>query len=63
MNLGPGKYTLTTALHIGPDHTVECLHWKDATIQFEVAGVVGDNFTGLCRLTPSLKINRNQKNG
>ncbi len=63
MNLGPGKYTLTTALHIGPDHTVECLHWKDATIQFEVAGVVGDNFTGLCRLTPSLEINRNKKNG
>tara|TARA_B100001094_G_C18147925_1_gene781936 strand:- start:461 stop:1690 length:1230 start_codon:yes stop_codon:yes gene_type:complete len=54
MNLGPGKYTLTAALHVGPDHTVECLHWEDATLEFEVAGVLGPNFVGLCKLDPSL---------
>jgi lipopolysaccharide transport system ATP-binding protein len=54
MNLGPGKYTLTLALHVGPDHTVECLHWEDATLEFEVAGVLGPNFVGLCKLDPSL---------
>ena len=54
MNLGPGKYTLTAALHVGPDHTVECLHWEDATLEFEVAGVLGPNFVGMCKLDPSL---------
>ncbi len=54
MNLGPGKYTITAALHVGPDHTVECLHWEDATLEFEVAGVLGPNFVGLCKLDPSL---------
>ena len=54
MNLGPGKYTLSVALHVGPDHTVECLHWEDATLEFEVAGIIGNNFVGLCKLDPSL---------
>ncbi|OUW01410.1 MAG: hypothetical protein CBD16_05580 [Betaproteobacteria bacterium TMED156] len=56
MNVGPGKYTLVTALHVGPDHTVECLHWKDATLEFEVAGINGPNFIGLCKLEPALEI-------
>ncbi len=62
MNLGPGKYTLTVALHVGPDHTVECLHWDDATLEFEVAGIIGSNFVGLCKLDPSLTVISNNIN-
>tara|TARA_E500000178_G_C16997521_1_gene743955 strand:- start:543 stop:1772 length:1230 start_codon:yes stop_codon:yes gene_type:complete len=62
MNLGPGKYTLTVALHVGPDHTVECLHWEDATLEFEIAGVLGPNFVGLCKLEPSLTLISNNIN-
>lgn len=62
MNLGPGKYTLTTALHVGPDHTVECLHWEDGILEFEVAGIIGPNFVGLCKLDPSLKLISNNTN-
>ena len=60
MNLGPGKYTLTTALHIGPDHTVECLHWEDSTLEFEVAGILGPNFIGFCKLDPLINIISNK---
>jgi lipopolysaccharide transport system ATP-binding protein len=50
LNIAPGKYTLTLALHRGPDHTHECLHWEDNLLGFEVAGMLGPPFAGLCRL-------------
>lgn len=57
LNIGVGNYTLSVALHRGPDHTVECLHWKDSAIQFEVLGVSGNVFAGICRLEPKFNIN------
>ncbi len=57
LNIGVGGYTLSVALHRGPDHTVECLHWKDSVIQFEVLGVNGNVFAGICRLEPKFNIN------
>jgi lipopolysaccharide transport system ATP-binding protein len=56
LNIGVGKYTLSVALHRGPDHTVECLHWKDSAIQFEVLGILGNTFAGICRLEPTFNI-------
>lgn len=56
LNLGPGKYAFTAAVHTGPSHVEACAHWVDGCAVFEV--VAGDEpfFTGLARLTPILQI-------
>lgn len=53
MNIGPGKYSLTVALHSGSTHLADCYHWRDQVAAFEVAGNRGELFTGLCKLYPS----------
>ncbi len=55
-NIGPGKYSNTLALHKGPNHLDECIHWIDGCAVFEV--VTGDDhyFSGLVRLTPDLYV-------
>ena len=58
LNLGLGKYTLTVALHLGPDHTLECLHWADTICKFEISEVEGSSFIGICRLYPRLNIKK-----
>jgi lipopolysaccharide transport system ATP-binding protein len=54
MNLAPGKYTITLALHEGGDHTSQCYHWWDNAVHFEVSGIRGHNFSGICNLSPSI---------
>jgi lipopolysaccharide transport system ATP-binding protein len=54
MLLAPGKYTITLALHEGVDHTRHCYHWWDNAISFEVAGIRGPQFGGICNLSPSI---------
>jgi len=56
MNLAPGTYTISCALHSGPDHVERCYHWCDNLIRFEVAGVRGPLFYGVARLEPVLRI-------
>ena len=56
INLGPGLYSLTVALHSGTDHLEACYHWCDNLASFEVAGFVGAPFQGVCRLAPSLRV-------
>lgn len=55
MRLAPGKYTITLALHEGADHTTHCYHWRDNAIGFEVAGINGPFFGGVCNLEPELQ--------
>lgn len=50
LNIAPGKYTITLALHDSDHHLDQCYHWCDNIIQFEVAGVIGPKFSGVCRL-------------
>jgi lipopolysaccharide transport system ATP-binding protein len=50
MRLAPGKYTITLALHEGLDHSRHCYHWWDNAISFEVSGIRGSPFGGLCNL-------------
>ncbi|WP_163649473.1 ABC transporter ATP-binding protein [Modicisalibacter sp. 'Wilcox'] len=50
MNLAPGKYTLTLALHESSDHTRRCYQWCDNLIRFDVSGIRGTQFGGICRL-------------
>jgi lipopolysaccharide transport system ATP-binding protein len=50
MNIAPGKYSLTVALHADENHLDTCHHWRDLAGGFEVAGVRGALFSGVCRL-------------
>ncbi|MGF1526011.1 MAG: ABC transporter ATP-binding protein [Candidatus Competibacterales bacterium] len=56
MDLGPGKYTLTAAVHRGENHVDHCYHWQDHAATFEVVGYSGPVFAGLCRLHPTLTL-------
>jgi homopolymeric O-antigen transport system ATP-binding protein len=55
MTLAPGKYTITLALHEGADHTKECYHWWDSALHFEISGIRGLSFSGLCNLSPTIE--------
>lgn len=55
VNLGPGRYTVTAALHDRDNHLGVCYHWCDNLIEFEVAGYTGPRFEGLCRLEPVVR--------
>lgn len=57
-NLGVGKYTLTVAIHDTETHVNNCYHWVDFAGDFEIAGVKGAIFNGICRLEPQIKIIR-----
>lgn len=52
MNLYPGAYTVSAALHRGPDHLSVCYHWCDSLMTLQIAGIIGDPFIGMIRLTP-----------
>jgi lipopolysaccharide transport system ATP-binding protein len=56
LDLAPGKYTLTAALHADINHLDACYHWKDAAANFEVAGIRGSLFAGVCRLHAELAV-------
>ena len=51
-----GKYTISLALHEGPDHTKECYHWWDHACHFEVAAYNQGQFSGMCNLSPQLEV-------
>lgn len=55
MNIAPGKYTITIALHSQDNHIDDCYHWVDNMIKFEVAGIIGAQFAGVCRLDSSFE--------
>ena len=60
LDIGVGKYFISTALTIGENHLDTCLHWLDNATTFEVAGHKGASFIGLAKLSPTilpLKIN------
>jgi len=56
MILAPGKYTISIALHDGPEHTRNCYHWWDNASQFEVSGNRDTHFIGVCNLRPSISL-------
>ena len=56
LNIGPGKYTLTTAIHRDDTHIDESYHWYDSILKFEVVGTKGDMFIGLSKLDVGLDI-------
>jgi lipopolysaccharide transport system ATP-binding protein len=59
LNIGPGKYTLTVAAHTLETHIHECYHWVDVIKSFEIVSSREFMFTGLLRLKPAVKIQKN----
>lgn len=53
-NIGPGKYSITVAVHAGQTHVEECYHWIDKGVVFEVVAGEEPIFTGMTRLKPKL---------
>jgi len=54
LNVGAGKYSITVAIHSEDTHLEHCSHWLDNACDFEVAGVIGDIFAGICKLNPEI---------
>jgi lipopolysaccharide transport system ATP-binding protein len=50
MNLAPGRYTATFAVHTDTTHHEDCQHWWDNALSFEIMGFAGHRFSGLCEL-------------
>lgn len=50
MNLSPGKYTLTSAIHTENNHLNKCYHWVDNWCEFEVVGYQNNIFGGIVDL-------------
>ena len=55
LNIGIGKYSITTAIHSQDTHLDNCSHWLDHATDFEIAGVKGNSFVGICRLQPTIE--------
>ncbi|MBC7357623.1 MAG: ABC transporter ATP-binding protein [Desulfacinum sp.] len=58
LNVGPGAYTVTAAVHRGAAHAEGCYHWIDGAAAFEVAGHRGPAFVGSTRLEPVIRVGR-----
>jgi lipopolysaccharide transport system ATP-binding protein len=56
LNIGPGKYTLTSAVHRDDTHVNESYHWYDNILRFEVLGPKENSFIGLSKLDIGLHI-------
>ena len=54
LNVGAGKYSITVAIHSEDTHLEHCSHWLDNACDFEVAGIIGDIFAGICKLNPEI---------
>ena len=52
LNIGKGKYSITVAVHSADTHLENCLHWYDNAESFNIVGIDGNMFVGLCRLEP-----------
>lgn len=56
MNLGPGTYSISTALVSTDTHLVNNYEWRDLALIFDVANLDHDTFIGLSWLPPVFRI-------
>lgn len=56
MNIGVGKYSVTTALTKGKTHLEECYEWKDFAYFFEVTNYKRNFFAGSAWLNASITV-------
>ena len=58
LNLGPGEYTLTVAVHTLDVHIFDCFDWIDRLLVFKVLPPLGSKFIGTAFLHPEITSTR-----
>ncbi|HYD60216.1 MAG TPA: ABC transporter ATP-binding protein [Noviherbaspirillum sp.] len=58
LNLGPGSYSVATALVSSDTHLVNNYEWRDLALIFTVANIDREHFIGCAWLDPSIDIRR-----
>jgi lipopolysaccharide transport system ATP-binding protein len=56
MNLGPGDYTVTSAVHSSNTHIEDCFEWVDRILSFKVLPRSDFRFLGVSCLEPQISI-------
>ncbi|PJF33040.1 MAG: hypothetical protein CUN57_03180 [Phototrophicales bacterium] len=56
MNLGPGDYTVTAAVHASHTHLEECFEWVDRILSFKVLPRSDFRFIGVSFLHPAVSV-------
>lgn len=59
MALGPGSYSIATALHSTDTHLANNYEWKDLALIFSVVNVDKESFIGTSWIPPDIAISRN----
>jgi lipopolysaccharide transport system ATP-binding protein len=54
-NLGPGSYSIATALHTGDTHIENNYEWRDLSLVFKVVNVDKETFVGTAWLPPEME--------
>ena len=55
MNIGPGNYSLTVALHGGKEHIANNYEWRDLAVVFEVINQSKYDFAGMAFLDAKIE--------
>jgi lipopolysaccharide transport system ATP-binding protein len=55
MDLGPGSYYLSAAVHSGRDHLGDCYDWIDNAVAFQILPTIPE-FVGCARLKPRISV-------
>lgn len=58
VRLGPGTYSIATALHAAQDHLGQNYEWRDLALVFQVFNAGKDYFVGTSWLPPTLAVTR-----
>lgn len=56
MDIGPGKYSVTAALHSHDTHLEDCFHWADNIASFDISGNYDRQYIGVCKLYPEIDV-------
>jgi lipopolysaccharide transport system ATP-binding protein len=58
MNLGPGSYSIATAISSSETHLVNNYEWRDLALVFTVVNISHDSFVGCAWIDPEIEIQR-----
>jgi lipopolysaccharide transport system ATP-binding protein len=58
MNLGPGSYSVATAISSSETHLVNNYEWRDLALVFTVVNISHDSFVGCAWIDPEIEIQR-----
>lgn len=58
LNLGPGSYSVSLALHAGDSHVVRNFRWRDLALLFNVVNLDHPTFVGCAWMPPRVSVRR-----